>query len=50
MDGQIVGLVAVIMVFGIPIAGMYTYYRVRRFAQRGTPGGTCTRAKRTDGA
>ncbi len=30
MDGQIVGLVAVIMVFGIPIAAMYTYYRVRR--------------------
>ena len=24
------GLVAVIMVFGIPLAGMYTYYRVRR--------------------
>ena len=30
MDGNLVGLVAVIMVFGIPIAGMYTYYRVRR--------------------
>ncbi len=30
MDGQIVGLVAVIMIFGIPIAGMYTYYRVRK--------------------
>ena len=30
MDGHIVGLVAVIMIFGIPIAGMYTYYRVRR--------------------
>jgi Domain of unknown function (DUF6249) len=30
MDGELVGLVAVIMVFGIPIAGMYTYYRVRR--------------------
>jgi Domain of unknown function (DUF6249) len=24
------GLVAVIMIFGIPLAGMYTYYRVRR--------------------
>ncbi len=30
MDGSIVGLVAVIMIFGIPIAGMYTYYRVRK--------------------
>ena len=30
MNGDIVGLVAVIMIFGIPIAGMYTYYRVRR--------------------
>ena len=30
MDGNIVGLVAVIMVFGIPIAGMYTYYRIRK--------------------
>jgi len=30
MDGNIIGLVAVIMVFGIPIAGMYTFYRVRQ--------------------
>ena len=30
MDGDIIGLVAVIMIFGIPIAGMYTYYRVRK--------------------
>ena len=30
MDGNIVGMVAVIMVFGIPIAAMYTYYRVRK--------------------
>ncbi|MBZ5719168.1 MAG: DUF6249 domain-containing protein [Acidobacteriia bacterium] len=30
MDGNLVGLVAVIMIFGIPIAGMYTYYRVRK--------------------
>ena len=30
MDGEIVGLVAVIMLFGIPLAGMYTYYRVRK--------------------
>src|SRR5919109_718894 len=28
--GDLVGLVAVIMIFGIPIAGMYTYYRVRK--------------------
>jgi hypothetical protein len=33
MDGNIVGLVAVIMVFGIPIAAMYTYYRVRKLAR-----------------
>ena len=30
MDGNIVGLAAVIMIFGIPIAGMYTYYCVRK--------------------
>ena len=30
MDGDIIGLVAVIMIFGIPVAGMYTYYRVRK--------------------
>ena len=30
MDGDMVGLVAVIMIFGIPMAGMYTYYRVRK--------------------
>jgi hypothetical protein len=30
MDGQIIGLVAVMMSLGIPLAGMYTYYRVRK--------------------
>ncbi len=30
MGEDIVGLVAVIMIFGIPIAGMYTYYRIRK--------------------
>jgi hypothetical protein len=30
MSGDLTGLVAVIMVFGIPVAGMYTYYRVRK--------------------
>ncbi len=30
MDGNLVGLVAVIMVFGIPIAAMYTFYNVRK--------------------
>jgi hypothetical protein len=30
MDGQLIGLVAVIMGLGIPMAGMYTYYRVRK--------------------
>ncbi len=30
MDGNIVRLAAVVMVFGIPMAGMYTYFRVRR--------------------
>jgi hypothetical protein len=30
MDGNIVGLVAVTLFFGIPLAAMYTYYRVRR--------------------
>jgi len=30
MDSNIVGLAAVVMSLGIPIAAMYTYYRVRR--------------------
>jgi hypothetical protein len=30
MDGELVGLVAVIMVFGIPLAAMYTFYHVRK--------------------
>jgi hypothetical protein len=30
MDGNFVGLVAVIMALGIPIAAMYTFYRVRK--------------------
>jgi len=30
MDGNIIGLVAVIMIFGIPIAAFYTFYRVRK--------------------
>jgi hypothetical protein len=30
MHGDVVGLVAVIMIFGIPIAAMYTYYAVRK--------------------
>lgn len=28
--GEMIGLVAVIMGLGIPVAGMYTYYRVRK--------------------
>ena len=28
--GEMIGLVAVIMAMGIPVAGMYTYYRVRK--------------------
>jgi len=30
MDGNFIGLVAVTLFFGIPLAAMYTYYRVRR--------------------
>src|ERR1700680_4015849 len=30
MDDNLIGLVAVIMVFGIPIAAMYTFYHVRK--------------------
>jgi hypothetical protein len=30
MDGELIGLVAVIMSLGIPIAAMYTYYSVRK--------------------
>jgi hypothetical protein len=30
MDGNLVGLVAVVMIFGIPMAAMYTFYHVRK--------------------
>jgi hypothetical protein len=30
MDENIVGLAAVVMIFGIPMAAMYTFFRVRR--------------------
>jgi hypothetical protein len=30
MDGNFVGLVAVVMIFGIPLGAMYTYYHVRK--------------------
>ena len=30
MDGNIIGLVAVVMIFGIPMALMYTCYRIRK--------------------
>jgi Domain of unknown function (DUF6249) len=30
MDGSLIGLVAVVLTCGIPVAGMYTYYRVRK--------------------
>lgn len=30
MDSGIIGLVAIVMFFGVPVAGMYTYYRVRK--------------------
>ena len=30
MDGNIIGLTAVVMIFGIPMAAMYTYFRVRK--------------------
>jgi hypothetical protein len=30
MSGELIGLVAVILFMGIPIAAMYTYYRVRK--------------------
>jgi len=30
MGGDLIGLVAVILFMGIPLGGMYTYYRVRK--------------------
>lgn len=30
MDGNFIGLVSVVLFFGIPLAAMYTYYRVRK--------------------
>ena len=30
MGGDVIGLVAVILTCGIPLAGMYTFYRVRK--------------------
>ncbi len=34
MNGDFVGLAAVVLTCGIPIAGFYTYYRVRLLASR----------------
>ena len=30
MDDNLIGLVAVTMIFGIPLAAMYTFYHVRK--------------------
>ena len=30
MGGDLIGLVAVVLTCGIPLAGMYTYYRIRK--------------------
>jgi hypothetical protein len=30
MDGSVIGLVAVVMIFGIPLGAMYTFYHVRK--------------------
>jgi len=30
MDGNIIGLAAVVLFFGIPLAAMYTFFRVRK--------------------
>ena len=30
MSGDLIGLVAVVLTCGIPVAGMYTYYHVRK--------------------
>jgi len=30
MGGDVIGLVAIVLTCGIPLAGMYTYYRVRK--------------------
>jgi hypothetical protein len=30
MDGSLIGLVAVVLTCGIPVAGLYTFYRVRK--------------------
>jgi hypothetical protein len=30
MDGSVIGLVAVVLTCGIPVAGLYTFYRVRK--------------------
>jgi Domain of unknown function (DUF6249) len=30
MDGAVIGLAAVVLIFGFPLAGLYTYYRVRK--------------------
>jgi hypothetical protein len=30
MDGGVIGLVAVVLTCGIPLAAMYTYYRIRK--------------------
>jgi Domain of unknown function (DUF6249) len=30
MDGALIGFAAVVLIFGFPLAGLYTYYRVKK--------------------
>ncbi|MGA8437404.1 MAG: hypothetical protein WB762_24680 [Candidatus Sulfotelmatobacter sp.] len=43
MDGNFVALVAVIMIFGIPTAATYTFFRVRKRHKRRTDDSDCSK-------
>ena len=50
MDGHIIGLVAVTMALGIPMAAMYTFYRVRKLRTDERMAALGPRSRRSDGA
>ena len=50
MGGDVIGLVAVILTCGIPVAGMYTFYRVRKLTDRRTHCRTCSWRSNSHGA
>ena len=49
MDGNIIGLAAVVLFMGIPMAAMYTFYRVRKLRTDERVAALDARRERSDG-